>query len=122
MYCNMAKRYPCQQTRNVKCHKTVCDNKSPGTVLAVRSFLRNALFASEFCLDQLIHRQNTRDNEHDENVNDDTFSAKLILVFDWPKHAVPSLDSKTGHKKDGNFSHCKQKISVCEQAAKNLSA
>ena len=122
MYCDMAKRYPRQQTRNVKCHKTVCDDKSPSTVLAVRSFLRNALFASEFCLDQLIHGQNTRDNEHDENVNDDTFSAKLILVFDWPKHAVPSLDSKTGHKKYGNFSHCKQKISVCEQAAKNLSA
>ena len=116
----MAKRYPCQQTRYVKCHKTVGDDESPCTILAVRSFLRNTLLASETTFKELIHGKNARNDKHDENVNDDTFPAKLILVFDWSKHAIPSLNSKAGHKKDGNFSHCKQKISVCEQAAKNL--
>ena len=116
----MGKRYPRQQTRNVKCDETVGDDKSACTVLAVRSFLRNTLIDIETCFKELIHGQNTRDEKHDENVKDDAFPAKLDLVFDWPKHAVPSLDSKAGHKKDGHFSHCKQKISVGEQAAKNL--
>jgi len=118
----MGKRYPCQQTRDVKCDQTEGDDKSPCTILAVRCFLRNTLLAIKTSLKKLIHGKNTRDDKHDENVKDDTFSAKLILVSDWPKHAVPSLDSKAGHKKDGNFSHCKQKISVCEQATKNLAA
>ena len=116
----MAKGEPCQQTGNVKCDKTVGDDESSCTVLAIRGFLGNALLASEFCLNQLIHRKNARDNKHDKNVNDDTFSAKLILVFNWSKHAVPSLNSKAGDEKDGDFPHCKQKISVCEQPAKNL--
>ena len=122
MDCDMAKRYPCQQAGNVKCDQTVRNDKSPGTILAVRSFLRNTLLTIQTGLKELIHRQNARDDKHDEYVNDDTFSAKMILVFDWPKYAVPSLNGKAGHKKDGNFPHCKQKISVCEQATKNLAA
>ena len=116
----MTKREPCQQTGNVKCDETVGDDESSCTVLAVRRFLGNALLASKTGFKELVHGQNARDDKHDENVNDDTFSAKLILVFNWSKHAVPSLNSKAGHEKDGDFPHCKQKISVCEQPAKNL--
>ena len=116
----MGKCEPCQQTRNVKCHKTVSDNKGSSAVLAVRRFLRNTLITYETCFKKLIHGKNTRHNKHDKNRYDDTFSVKLIPVSDWPEHAIPSFNSQIDHKKYGNFSHCEQQISVGEQAAKNL--
>ena len=118
----MAKRNPSYHTWNVEPDQAVDDYHSLSSLFSVRCFCFRAFTPRQFPLKKLVYLQKTSANPNSQDVEQEPLSGEIVLVRHWPKNAIPSVNSQAGDLQNGDFSHCEERVSACENSAKDFTS